>query len=272
MKNGLKAAAVGGTCGLLFGGVVVPGSGNLYLYDILKGICLPASDICLAFLIEYMLCMTPLFLFQMLFGTLLYGRYCTASVYYFIRQCHKGHWYFGELARLLGLAAVYVFSMAAVPTILQCLCRNLRVDWISLVSLLYYLVIYTLYLFTTTLCINLCALYLGSAGGFSLLFAVQLFLVFTLLLWDRVLPLTEGEQCVRNARLLSFHPLSPLSLGWHTTALPGWNAVWNYYGTDFSLNQSFLTYWLAAICAAGVGYLCVRKNNILVGNRETGGI
>lgn len=89
MKDYIKCAVIAIIWGILQSLYYFNSEGNVVLSDVVLYCSISALGIIPAYLIEETLKMIPFFIFQILFGTLIYHHFCTASVYYFSRRTAK---------------------------------------------------------------------------------------------------------------------------------------------------------------------------------------
>lgn len=228
----------------------------------------------ITYLVEMTLRMLPLFVFQILYSTAIYRHFCTASVYYFTRRTNRVAWFLREALGLYPVAVVYMLVMMAAGAGVAACANPIVVDPAGLPLLAYQVAIYALWLCAVTLAMNLFAMKLGSAAGFSVVAAMQLFCIALLNLRNRALPLEFVEDAallLRNGRLLQLNPIAHLVLSWHSSRIPAVNGVINQFDIEFDLNVSLIAFAALNLLVLAVGCAVVKRHDLLVANAETGG-
>ncbi len=231
------------------------------------GLELPVQPV---YLIMLSLEMLPFFVFQMLFGIRIYRHYCTASVYFFSRCTYKVRWFVKEAAALYVLAVLYAFTMLSVGCLIFGGARVVRWDIGGAVMFVYELALVSLWLFLTTVTVNLLAIRWESGTGFGAVACMQLGCIALLNIWDRILPLEDVADAERNAALLRINPISHLVLCWHSSSMEAISQYIDQYGIYFDLNESVIVLFLLSlgVCIAG-GYM-VKNQELILTNREEG--
>lgn len=264
--------------GALYYSVVRDGSVSLTYLVVSFGLGAPGFQT--TSLLNMTLDMLPLFLFQLLFGTFLYHHFCTASVYFFSRQPKRIGWFLGQAKNLFISAFLYTLTMITTGICTTALLYPIRWDRASILLLAYYLIIYTLWLFGTSLTINLVAIKVGSDVSYGMVGGLQLMLVSSLLFWENAFSSEEVSQAIRSERLLQLNPISHLVLGWHSSFLSDvdgaidqfqLDVTFASFQIDFDLNCSVLLFFLLSAVLLLVGCRIIQTQELIVNNMETGG-
>ena len=232
-------------------------------------------------LINLTLDMLPLFLFQLLFGTFLYRHFCTASVYFFSRKPQRIGWFLAQARNLLFLAFLYLLTMLAAGICVASLLYPIQWDSASIILMVYYLTINTLWLFLAVLTINLVAIKLGSNTSFAIIGCFQLICLSSLILWKNVFQQEDSSQVLLYSRILQLNPISHLVLGWHSSFLTDIDNIINHYQLDvtfamplqvsFDLNYSVLAFLFLSAVLLAVGCKVIHTQDLMINNLETGG-
>lgn len=133
------------------------------------------------------------------------------------------------------------------------------------------ILINTLYLFAASVLINLLALLVGSALGFSLTYALQVCLIFMLLLWHRRLPVPAGTAPQWPWLLFWLNPIPHLVLNWHSSANGLLNSQMQALAYPYPLYCSVLYMTVSAVLVEVGGYLAYSRHDLLT-DTEGGGI
>ena len=140
----------------------------------------------------------PLLLFQIFYGTMIYRHFCTASIYYFSRKTKRVRWFLPECGILflyaLAYSAVLLFSGIGIVAAFG----KLRWDPGFLPLMVYYLLIYSLFLFFTTLAINILSILVTGSAAFIIVEAVNLICIAVYSVLDPVSKKAAGYVAVMN--------------------------------------------------------------------------
>lgn len=210
----------------------------------------------------------PLLLFQIFYGTYIYQRFCSASVYFFSRNCNRTGWFLKEAGKLYLFALSYLILLAGSGALVTGIFVPLTLDWEAVPLMLYYLAIHSLFLFATTLGINILAVVLTSNGGFILIEGICILGIAAFAFLDRVF---QEEYIIRNFWLVKINPFSHLVFSMHSSCIPIVNDRINAKGISFDLNVSVLLYLLIAAVVIGAGCIIVNRREFIASNNETEG-
>ena len=214
------------------------------------------------YIAEASLRMFPLLIFQIFFGVYIYHRFCSASVYYFSRCDNRIRWFIKESLRLYPYTVMYPFIIIGVSVMMTAIFHSVQVNSASLILLMYYLVIYSLWLFIATVLINMIAIRFGnSAFGFAIVSGLQFSFLLSLLAID--------SDSTPNALLLKLNPFSHLVIKWHSSHLDSVDRLINKFGIDFDLNLSIILLFVVAIVVVVIGMTIVKKQQFISINQET---
>lgn len=108
----------------------------------------------------------PYIFFQIFFGVYIYKHFCTASIYYFSRNTKRTLWYIKQLGQVMLYCVLYLLILQ-LSAILSGICVTHVVYDVGMwKNLIYYLVIYSLYLFASTVMINILSIRFNNIVGF----------------------------------------------------------------------------------------------------------
>lgn len=245
------------------------GGDNIVLSNIILYCSLSLDEVLPIYLINITLDMMPFFLFQMLFGTLLYRHFCVASIYYFSRCTAKVPWFLRETGKLLLLAAIYSTVIPVIVIGIASIRNHLIIDEAGIFLFFYLIILQSLWLFILTLIENLSAIKLGSQNGFLILAVIQMLLIALLILWDKVLPLENSVQITRNAFLVKWNPIVHLFLNWHSSQYTPLDSVIHRFSFSFDLNLSVLVFLILSSLVLAVGCVIIKQHDLISTNIET---
>lgn len=198
----------------------------------------------------------PLYVFCAFSGTNLYRHFCTASVFVFSRQPKRIKWYVHELISLFISVLVYQIVFTVVAILMTNWKMRIEIDLNGIVLLVYYLAIQSLWSYSLSLVINLLSIRVGSDLGYALGIGIKMVLITLLTASD----------------LVAVNPVSRLIFGWHKSENPLLNLVLD--NTEYALDIHFSLVYMATISVLltiGGGF-AVDRHDLLVSNKETGGV
>ena len=228
----------------------------------------------------------PLLLFQIFYGTMIYRHFCTASIYYFSRKTKRVRWFLPECGILflyaLAYSAVLLFSGIGIVAAFG----KLRWDPGFLPLMVYYLLIYSLFLFFTTLAINLLSILVTGSAAFIIVEAVNLICIAVYSVLDPVSKKAAGyvapsyvtpdyvEPNFLRDWMWAIRPnfIANLNLSLHRDGLGVPEGLINLKDLDFGLNGSIVYFLVLSVIVIVAGCLIVTKHSFIESNKETGGV
>ena len=203
----------------------------------------------------------PLFVFQILLGIYMYKRFCSASIYYFSRCKNRIIWFLKESFALYPYTLLYLLVMIASATIETSFWHPVTFDKESFILGFYFLAIYSMWLFSTTLLINIIAIQFNNSSlAFSVVAGLQLTSMVLLLIW-------EGAS---KALLfpLPLNPFSHLVLSWHSSYIHMVNERINQQSIPFDLNLSLLLLIVVVMVIIASGCVVVNRKEFIAVSKE----
>ncbi len=222
------------------------------------------------YIIDMTIKFLPYLIFQILFGTCIYKHFCSASNYYFSRCINRTKWLLREAFLLYTYVLIFLFCMLAGGVMVTVITNELIFDLESIILLLYYLIIYSLWLYLTTLLINIIAVRFNSSVAFIAIAGLEMGCIFSLVLWENVLPLQDSPFIDRNFLFLQLNPVAHLVLAWHSSFIEKLNMRINIYYQSFDLNISVVLFLLLSIIVTVVGCIVVKRKDLIIANNESG--
>lgn len=212
----------------------------------------------------------PYILFQLVWGTYVYERFCTASIYFFSRKDNKGGWYLGECAKLYLWGVFYLVCLVSVSIAMVSLGREITLDKASVYIAAFYILLYSFFLFATALLVNLLALRIKSVYGFGIVVSVELLAAGAYEVLGNWICLTEEENNAVGMRLfaLKCDPLSHLVLKWHGSFVGKVDGIINGYGLSFRIEESALAWAVAAVVVVVFGYAVIKRTEFIENEKE----
>lgn len=265
MKHHLKIIFLLGILGGVFHAFayINPYSGNIQLSELVlqmsgsRGM-FPLGN-SLTELLDFSTRMLPGYIFCAFLGTEIYRHFCTASVYVFSRWPHRLIWYSKEVTVIL--MSVIVFQVLNIgTTLITTDCRyQIFYDLAGIGLLLYHLAIHSLWLFLTTLLVNLLAIFIGSDHAYLLVIGVQIGLISLMtFLKEDTLPIIRA-----------INPISHLVIGWHSSRNILYSGVLKSTYPFLTLNNSLLLMTVGSVGITFLGAVIIKKHDLVILNLET---
>ncbi len=224
----------------------------------------------LVYLIELSIKLLPFFLFQILFGTYIYQHFCSASIYYFSRCQNRVKWFLKESTKLYVFAFVYPLFMVLSGTLVATISNRVIYDMDSFILLIYYVLIHSLWLFVTTLLVNILAIKMDSSVGFIAVVGLQMLSVASLTLWKDVWPLDNSTHIDKHVLFLKWNPISHLILSWHSSSVPGVNQWINDLQINFPLYLSLIIFLFFSLVVIVIGCFVIKRQEWITLSKEGG--
>lgn len=212
-------------------------------------------------LLDFSMRMFPAYIFGAFAGTRVYRHFCTASVYVFSRYPYRLKWYSKEVMVVFVSVALFLVIQTG-TAIAVTICRyQILFDEAGFGLLGYHIAIHGLWLFFTTLLINLLAIYVGSDSGYLSVVGGQIVLITMLAFVE------ENSSAVIRA----VNPISRLVIGWHGSENGLYSNVLRATYPHLNLNGSLLYMALISVLLILVGGAIIKKHDLLISNSETEG-
>ncbi len=221
----------------------------------------------------------PLIMFQILWGTYIYRHFCSASVYYFSRCSQRRAWFLKEACYLYLYVLAYLVTLLFVGTWAVGVSEPIHYDKEALPLLAYYLLIHSLWLYFTTLLINVLSIkFERSEGGFLVIGSLQVLCVAAFFTYQQLferfaeISADTGEIVLDGsvAMQVIINPLSHLVLSWHSSSVQSIDKWINEFNIAFDLNLSVGLFVAASILAIWTGCRIVSNQDIIVTDKEMG--
>lgn len=216
----------------------------------------------------------PYFFFQIIFGTYIYRHFCTACIYHFTRVTNRFTWFLKECVCLYIYAIMYIFIMFASAFVVFDLRFNVSINKGSILLLVYYLLIASLFLFFITLMTNILAIQINSTVSFMAVTGIILFFIAIFIFWDGLICFTFSDEptpeiIVQHTVWLKFNLLSHIMLDWHSSNIDEVGNLINKFGIKFDLNFSLLLWAILNGLTITVGTIVMYKKEFITNNAET---
>lgn len=241
------------------------------LNDIIKYLAFGEFEIGKGYVIFFLKQYFPYLIFQAIWGTYLYQRFCTGSVYYFSRMESRSGWYRQESGKLFLMVGVFFFAYLLAVTVVIGIKYGVSFEPSNIWFGIFYLVTQVLWLYMMTLLTNVVSVIWGSSRGYLMIASIVFVSLSYFVLFEDVLDFSIQENLLLKSILLKINPLSHIVLKWHSCGVKAVNMQLRVLGIDFSIGNSVILLLVGAILSTRFGKHVIEKQEFIVLNRETGG-
>ena len=211
----------------------------------------------------------PFLLFQILFGTYIYRHFCSAGIYFFSRKKNRESWFIREAGKLYLFVFIYICLFLLSGIISTMAVCHVHYDNTALIITVYYLLIYSMFLFAFTLMINIIAIIAGSRIGFIIAASIEILGMGFFLMLGKIIT-TESDIAGKYIWMLKINPAAHLVFGLHSSKIKSLNKLINLKNINFDLNESVIYFFTLSIIMIFIGIFVVKKREFIINNRETG--
>lgn len=266
-----KLLLVGILCGAGSGISFFSEMGEVSLNDIIKYLAFGEFEIGKGYVIFFLKQYFPYLIFQAIWGTYLYQRFCTGSIYYFSRMESRSSWYWKEADKLFLMVGVFLIAYLAATTMVIGVKYEVLFEQLNIWFIIFYFATQVMWLYTMTLLVNIFSISWGSSRGYLIVASVVFISLSYFVLFEDILDFTIQENMLLKSILLKFNPLSHIVLKWHSCGIEAVNMQLRALGIDFSIGNSVILLLVGAILSTRFGKHVIEKQEFIVLNRETGG-
>ncbi len=270
MKYYVRFLLIAVLFGILGVGFFLKSNSTIYLSDIILNLGFNVADYYIPYILPITERYIPLLVFQVVYGTFIYRRFCSASVYFFSRHCNRTIWLLKETIKLYLLGVAYLILLVFSGVLSTSLFSSFNIDSVSIPLGIYYVLIYSLFLLVTTLGINILSILFTSNVSFVITEGVILFAIAGFTILGNYF--TEDELAGKYVCLIKINPFSHLVLKFHSSKIENLNYLINEKGILFDLNNSLFLFFIATLLVISFGCIVVNRHDFIESNKETGGI
>ena len=205
-------------------------------------------------------------MFELYIGIELYRHFCTASVYVFSRTPNRSRWYIREVIEVavavFGYQIIKMFAAMSV-TFLR---YQIEPDHFGFFLLVFHIIVYSLWVFTVSLLINLISIKYGSNNAFIWIVGIQIFMTALL----ELVQIFESNLTLTKI-FLNVNPIAHLVVGWHTGTIKELKNPLEvtYIRLDFKV--TLVTMLAISIFSVIVGMYLVSQHEFLILNANEEG-
>ena len=217
-------------------------------------------------LISFTIRMLPDYMFELYIGIELYRHFCTASVYVFSRTPNRSRWYIREVLEVavavFGYQIIKMFAAMSV-TFLR---YQIEPDHFGFFLLVFHIIVYSLWVFTVSVLMNLISIKYGSNNAFIWIVGIQIFMTALL----ELVQIFESNLTLTKI-FLNVNPIAHLVVGWHTGTIKELKNSLEaaYIRLDFKV--TLVTMLAISIFSVIVGMYLVSQHEFLILNANEEG-
>ena len=236
------------------------------LSDIVYKLAFGDVSISIVSISKFLFAWFPLLFFQTVMGNYIYERFCITSVYFFSRCNKKSRWYIIETAKLFCYVMGYVATMLLAAYITTKIFGKVHTDEQGIILVVYYLLIYSLWLFVGTLLINILSIAWDCTKSFFVIISVQLISIAIYGILEEWMDFYKytGSNMENQIFVLKAIPISNLVLKWHGSDYWG---ITSGLGILYEFNFSVAILSFCAIFTLGVGIFVIKKHDFIDNGR-----
>lgn len=214
---------------------------------------------------DYIALFFPILFFQVWNGSYIYQHYGTASVYFFSRQQKRIPWYCKEAGKLYFMGLCYLLAEVGAAVLYVRMFVQVSVDERSWILFGYYLIIYSLWLFGTTLSVNLLSILWNSVKAFSVVVGTELFCISLYVVWDKWMDFSFYDGTNMQAQILALkcNPFSCLIFRLHSSTIEALNLPYNQYGFTYGFSASIIGLLIFCILCFIIGIRIVISSEVI---------
>ena len=209
----------------------------------------------------------PLLVFQILYGTYIYQHFCSASVYFFSRNHNRIKWFVKESLHLYERSVAYLGCFLGCGIVVQAVTQGVTADAEGMILCIYYLAIHSLFLFTTTLAVNIISVKFSSSVGFVVVMAVNALGIACYSMFGQIAE-DKNWDVTEHVWMMKVNPLAHLVFPVHSSRWQALDEIINVNGFSFDLDMSLSVFLAAAFILTFSGCVICERHEFIINNRE----
>lgn len=272
----IKFLVVAVACGIMTGmGCIGDNADYVRLYEIVKIFGFEKFYICPGYFQWFFEQYFPIIIFQIIFGTYIYRRFCSASVYYFLRCNNRTRWFVVESIKLYLYTVTYIIIMLFTSVVFVSVFKTVKSGTSDVIILFYYLVLQSLWLFAMTVLINIISIKFNSMvsvvavlGGQMLCASVFVILQQAGFFTYELQKIYEVGNSKMQQLVMKLNPMSNIIIKYHSSKDSRINKIINDYGFKFDINISVWYLVITVLLVVILGVIIVNKTEFITLNKE----
>ena len=262
----IKSILIAVVLGIVYVGIGLMKIDNIKMSEILLANTMSGVEFNPQYISTFSFEYIPIFVFQILFATNIYKHFCSASIYFFSRNANRIKWYLKEVTNIYLNSIIFLTVICISEKLFIYMFTTIKIDDGAVIIAIYYIAIYSIYLLSTTLAINIVSILFGSNIGFAIvqgivLLSVSIFFILGNYVKDNFI--TEKVKFLIKGNLIA-----NLIFPFHSSKINSINNLINIKSIDFDLNYSILYYLIICIVVIVFGGYVVEKYEFIINNKE----
>lgn len=249
-----------------------PYEGKIELTELILQLSGSRGNIPLGFsiteLMNFILCMLPNYIAILILGNRLYSHFCIAGIYIFSRCPIRRKWYRKELLALFADICIYQIFFLSTAIAVTILRYQILVNEPGLKVLGVHFLIYTLWIFSWSLMVNLCATKTGSSMAFVTIITFHAGCVALLGMINTMQIKHAAPELIK--KIVWINPISHTVLGWQDKISALADARDFPYSMGLAETIGILLIFLSGMVI--IGEIVTQRQEFLTENREEGTI
>ena len=249
----IKSILIAVVLGIVYVGIGLMKIDNIKMSEILLANTMSGVEFYPQYISTFSFEYIPIFVFQILFATNIYKHFCSASIYFFSRNANRIKWYLKEVTNIYLNSIIFLTVICISEILFIYMFTTIKIDDGAVIIAIYYIAIYSIYLLSTTLAINIVSILFGSNIGFAIVQGIVLLSVSIFFIL--------GNYVKGNL-------IANLIFPFHSSKINSINNLINIKSIDFDLNYSILYYLIICIVVIVFGGYVVEKYEFIINNKE----
>lgn len=209
----------------------------------------------------------PIVFFQIIFSTFIYNHFCSSSVYYFSRCENRVKWFLCETTKLYIYCISFMVSMVLSGCVFSLFYMDINIDKSSIILTVYYILIYSVYLYFTVLLINIISICINVTVAFSV---TQSIIFGSIGVYTMLGTFFSEEYIIAHPIILKLNPFAHIVFSNHSSVFGSINEAINNYGIEFDLCLSMVMLSIMAVLITVYGIIIIKKYEFILLNKEVG--
>lgn len=241
---------------------------ELQLSDIIFRIAFGYAWYDIVYIVPIMALFLPLFLFQILCGSMIYRYFCCASVYYFTRNGNRIKWFLMECGKLYVTTIGFLVVMFLSGTIALSFVSDITIDQDVLWMGGFYFLLHSLFLFSFTLAINVLSIVWNSTAGIVIPVGIQLMSIAFYTMLSGFSNTESGGLSPENAWMIYGNPFAQIVFRIHTIDGKAISSVLGEEAFTFDLRTSVVYMAVVAVSVIVGGCVVVHNHEFITNDKE----
>lgn len=198
---------------------------------------------------------------HILFGNRLFKNFCNATAYFYIRTVNLKRWFMEEIIQLfIDIVKFYFINILSLLSLCLLSGKLNKFEFSDILFILYFIMVYSLFTFITSIAINIISIYADSGMAFTIVEGINtIFIGFYLITGD----IYTEEYLINNPYIFKYNPICHLMIGLHKSNLISMNKYLTTPKLQINLSTSILFLLLFTILFIVAGCFFINKKDLM---------